>query len=80
MIFSVFAGGYYIWVEHCFARNRFYPYPLLGLLNREQRILLFVFATLLCWSSFLSLRGVYYKINGTRASNEQEQEQEQKNK
>src|SRR5579862_3281747 len=64
MYFSVFAGGYWIWIEHCFTYNNFYPYPLMGLLNRQQRALLFGFATLLCWTSFLTVRGLYSKVNG----------------
>jgi hypothetical protein len=64
MIFSVFAGSYWIWVEHCFNYNNFYPYPLMGMINREQRLLLFAFATLLCWSSFLMVRELYRKLNG----------------
>jgi len=64
MSFSVLAGGYWLWVEQCFSRNNFYPYPLMGLMNREGRFLLFGFATLLCWSSFLTLRGLYRIING----------------
>ena len=64
MSFSVLAGGYWIWVEQCFSRNNFYPYPLMGLMNRDGRFLLFGFATLLCWSSFLTLRGLYRIING----------------
>jgi len=64
MSFSVVAGGYWIWVEECFSKNNFYPYPLMGLMNREQRLMLFAFATLLCWSSFLTVRGLYRMVNG----------------
>jgi len=64
MYFSVFAGGYWMWVEHCFSYNNFYPYPLLGILNRQQRATLFSFATVLCWTSFLVVRGLYRKVNG----------------
>lgn len=64
MFFSAVGGGYWIWVERCFMHNKFYPYPLMALMTREQRILLFAFATLLCWSSFLTVRGLYRKING----------------
>jgi FAR-17a/AIG1-like protein len=64
MSFSVVAGGYWIWVEHCFTRNKFYPYPLLGLLNFQQRLFLFSFATLLCWFCFLVVRMSYRVFNG----------------
>jgi hypothetical protein len=64
MYFSIFAGGYWMWIEHCFTHNNFYPYPLMSILNQRQRTLLFTFATLLCWSSFLSVRALYRKING----------------
>jgi hypothetical protein len=64
MVFSVFAGGYWMWIEHCFTYNNFYPYPMMGMMNRQQRALLFSFATLLCWTSFLTVRGIYRKVNG----------------
>ena len=62
--FSLLAGGYWMWVEHCFLRNNFYPYPLLGILTHEQRIVLFALATLLCWMTFLIVRGLYRLFNG----------------
>jgi FAR-17a/AIG1-like protein len=64
LIFSGFAGGYWIWVEHCFTHNNFYPYPLMSLLNGQQRVLLFTFAMLLCWSSFLSIQVLFKWVNG----------------
>jgi FAR-17a/AIG1-like protein len=64
MYFSIFAGGYWMWIDHCFSHNRFYPYPLMGFLDKQQRALLFAFATLLCWSSFLSVREIYRAVNG----------------
>jgi FAR-17a/AIG1-like protein len=64
MYFSVFGFGYWMWVEHCFTHNKFYPYPLLQLLDSNQRALLFTFATLLCWSSFLTVRSLYRIVNG----------------
>jgi FAR-17a/AIG1-like protein len=64
MYFSVFAAGYWMWIEHCFSYNNFYPYPMMGLMNNQQRALLFAFATLLCWSSFLTVRLIYRTVNG----------------
>jgi hypothetical protein len=64
MFFSVVGGGYWIWVERCYTYNNFYPYPLMGLMNQGQRMLLFAFATLLCWSSFLAVRRLYKTLNG----------------
>jgi hypothetical protein len=63
-VFSMVGSGYWIWVERCFSYNNFYPYPLLDMMTREQRLLLFGFATLLCWSSFLIVRGTYHMLNG----------------
>ena len=53
-----------MWIEHCFRYNKFYPYPLLGMLNPTQRAGLFSFATLLCWSVFLAVREIYRRVNG----------------
>jgi hypothetical protein len=64
MSFSVMAGGYWIWVEQCYNYNNFYPYPLMGMMTREQRMALFAFATLLCWLSFFIVRGLYRMLNG----------------
>lgn len=64
MLFSAVGGGYWIWVERCFTYNNFYPYPLMALMNPRQRMLLFAFATLLCWSSFLTVRELYRIVNG----------------
>jgi len=75
MFFSVVGGGYWIWVEHCYTYNNFYPYPMMGLMNQEQRMLLFAFATLLCWSSFLVVRRLYMTLNG-----EIQRQREQKKK
>lgn len=63
-VFSVVGSGYWIWVERCFTHNNFYPYPMLEMMTREQRMLLFGFATLLCWSSFLIVRASYRVLNG----------------
>ena len=41
MSFSVVGAGYWIWLEHCFSYNKFYPYPLMGMMTRAQRMLLF---------------------------------------
>jgi hypothetical protein len=64
MAFSAFAGGYWMWIEHCYSFNNFYPYPMMGMMNSKQRALLFSFATLLCWSSFLTVRAIYRTVNG----------------
>jgi len=63
-VFSVVGSGYWIWVERCYSYNNFYPYPLLDIMTQEHRLLLFCFATLLCWSSFLVVRALYHILNG----------------
>jgi FAR-17a/AIG1-like protein len=76
--FALFAAGYWMWIEHCFSYNRFYPYPLMGMLNPVQRAGLFGFATLLCWSAFLTVRELYRRVNGEIMAAIQHQKEKQK--
>ncbi|KAK8925264.1 hypothetical protein H634G_05851 [Metarhizium anisopliae BRIP 53293] len=53
---TVFAFSYWYWVEICFSKNRWYPYPMFELLTTGQRVLLFTFSAGLvtAFSSLLS--------------------------
>ena len=38
---GVVAVGYWAWIELCFRRNGFYPYPLFEVLDHRGRVVLF---------------------------------------
>jgi hypothetical protein len=59
-----FAFGYWSWVEYCFGRNGWYPYPIFDILSTWQRAALFSFSALLMTSSTMALKWVYGKANG----------------
>ncbi|RKF64544.1 UPF0641 membrane protein [Golovinomyces cichoracearum] len=46
-ISSTVGASYWMFLEHCFSQNEFYPYPLLGKLNLVQRATLFFFCAIL---------------------------------
>ncbi|UNI14785.1 hypothetical protein JDV02_001381 [Purpureocillium takamizusanense] len=60
---TVFAFGYWYWVELCFSKNGWYPYPLFGLLSTAQRVLLFVTSAALVTISSGALKWVYGNVN-----------------
>lgn len=35
---GLIAFGYWFWIEHCYQKNGFYPYPIFELLNTTQRV------------------------------------------
>jgi FAR-17a/AIG1-like protein len=39
---SLIAALYYVWVERCYERNGFYPYPIFDLVGAKGRVGLFV--------------------------------------
>ncbi|KEY65586.1 hypothetical protein S7711_09246 [Stachybotrys chartarum IBT 7711] len=55
---------YWYWVELCFSKNGWYPYPLFGLLSTTQRILLFTFSAALVTASSSMLKWIYGFVNG----------------
>ncbi|KAI8961718.1 FAR-17a/AIG1-like protein [Daldinia sp. FL1419] len=59
-----FALLYWLWVEYCFSRNGWYPYPIFDQLSTWQRVLLFTFSALLMTGSTMALKWTYGKING----------------
>lgn len=61
---AVFAFAYWCWVEVCFSKNGWYPYPIFGLLNTTQRALLFALSA--CLVTLLSglLKWTHGLVNG----------------
>ncbi|KAK4188354.1 FAR-17a/AIG1-like protein [Podospora australis] len=55
---------YWGWVEYCFSRNGWYPYPIFDMLSTWQRVLLFSVSALLMTGSTLALKWLYGRING----------------
>jgi hypothetical protein len=64
---TVIAFGYWFWIEICFERNGFYPYPIFEMLGQKERVALFAGSALLMTGNTLLLRGLYRVVNrGTR--------------
>ncbi|MCJ1286610.1 hypothetical protein MMC26_005956 [Xylographa opegraphella] len=61
---GVLAFSYWWWVEHCFAHNGWYPYPLFELLSPAWRGVLFVGSALVMTGSTVCLKWVYGRVNG----------------
>ncbi|KAH7328992.1 FAR-17a/AIG1-like protein [Stachybotrys elegans] len=59
-----FAFLYWYWVELCFSKNGWYPYPLFEMLSTVQRACLFTFAAALVTLSSGMLKWVYGWVNG----------------
>ncbi|KAI1107714.1 FAR-17a/AIG1-like protein [Jackrogersella minutella] len=62
------AIGYWFWVEYCFSRNGWYPYPIFDILNTWQRALLFIFSASLMTGSTALLKWTYARVNGIEKS------------
>ncbi|KAK7970739.1 hypothetical protein PG988_009812 [Apiospora saccharicola] len=56
--------AYWFWVEYCFTRNGWYPYPIFDVLSTWQRFLLFSFSSLVMSGSTMALKWLYGKLNG----------------
>lgn len=61
---SVIAVGYWIWVEHCYSVNGFYPYPLMELLGFKERVALFGGSAVLMAAVSGLIGWVYRVVNG----------------
>ncbi|CAO1601952.1 hypothetical protein XANCAGTX0491_005590 [Xanthoria calcicola] len=61
---TVFAFGYWFWVELCYRHNGWYPYPIFEVLSTPWRVVLFCFSGLLMAGSTEMLKLVYAKLNG----------------
>jgi hypothetical protein len=55
---------YWFWIEICYSRNGFYPYPIFALLTTYQRIGLFVVSGAIMWVVGGLLRAAYAWCNG----------------
>ncbi|KAK6072520.1 integral membrane protein [Seiridium cupressi] len=58
------AFGYWYWVEYCFGKNGWYPYPIFDMLSTWQRVALFSVSALVMTGSTMVLKWVYGKANG----------------
>jgi hypothetical protein len=64
---SVIAFSYWFWIEVCYGRNGFYPYPIFAMLDTTQRVGLFAGSAALMTIITVVLREVYRVVNrGTR--------------
>jgi hypothetical protein len=67
---SVIAGVYWVWVERCYARNQFYPYPIFDEVGFEGRVALFAGSAIVMTFATVLLRWLYGIVNGNKAANE----------
>jgi len=58
------AFGYWFWIELCYNKNGFYPYPLFAMLDQTQRVGLFVGSAVVMTLSTVTLKWLYGRING----------------
>ena len=61
---TVLAFAYWYWIEICYAKNGFYPYPLFNLLRWEQRVALFAGSAIMTAGTTILLKGLYARVNG----------------
>ncbi|KAK2593902.1 hypothetical protein QQS21_008364 [Conoideocrella luteorostrata] len=61
---TLFAFAYWYWVEVCFGKNGWYPYPMFELLTTAQRALLFTFSAGMVTIFSGLLKWVYGVVNG----------------
>lgn len=55
---------YWFWIELCYSRNGFYPYPIFAILTTPQRVGLFAGSSVAMWVVGAGLRFCYRIING----------------
>ncbi|KAH6612415.1 FAR-17a/AIG1-like protein-domain-containing protein [Boeremia exigua] len=65
---GVVAGAYWVWIDMCYAKNGFYPYPLFEVLGTGQRVLLFGAAAATMWAVGGVVSAVYAWVNGYEVS------------
>lgn len=61
---AVIAFTYWFWIELCFSKNGFYPYPLFDVLNSTQRVALFGSSAVVMTGSTIMIKWLYRQING----------------
>ena len=64
---AAIAVAYYVWVEHCYAVNKFYPYPIFDEVGFEGRVGLFVGSAVVMAGTMVLLKWVYGAVNGREA-------------
>jgi FAR-17a/AIG1-like protein len=65
---TAIAFGYWFWIEMCFAKNGFYPYPIFEMLDTPQRIGLFAGSAAVFATAVAGLKGLYKAANGVHIS------------
>jgi hypothetical protein len=55
---------YWFWVEACYAKNGFYPYPIFDEAGFAGRVGLFVGSAFIMASGVGGIKGVYNIVNG----------------
>lgn len=70
---------YWFWIEVCYSRNGFYPYPIFEMLTTYQRIGLFAVSGSIMWVAGGVLRAVYAYVNGYEMPEELEKVKRAKN-
>ncbi|KAG8623777.1 hypothetical protein KVT40_008753 [Elsinoe batatas] len=61
---GIIALAYYVWVEHCYSKNGFYPYPIFDEAGFTGRIILFTGSALVMGIATGVLKGMYAAVNG----------------
>ncbi|OAA48641.1 FAR-17a/AIG1-like protein [Metarhizium rileyi] len=67
----VFAFSYWYWVEVCFSKNGWYPYPMFELLTTGQRVVLFTMSAGLVTVFSSILKWLYGVVNGNEQAREE---------
>ncbi|KAL1979547.1 hypothetical protein VTN96DRAFT_5576 [Rasamsonia emersonii] len=61
---TVFAFGYWFWIEKCYEHNGWYPYPIFELLPTPGRIGLFALSAVIMTLNTVTLKWLYGRLNG----------------
>ncbi|TKX25232.1 hypothetical protein C1H76_2465 [Elsinoe australis] len=61
---ALIALAYYYWVELCYSKNGFYPYPLFDDVGYSGRLMLFTGSAVVMGISTAALKWVYASVNG----------------
>ena len=61
---SCIALGYWFWVEACYAKNGFYPYPLFDVVGFEGRVGLFAGSAVSMGLGTVVLKALQGRVNG----------------
>ncbi|KAJ5542851.1 FAR-17a/AIG1-like protein [Penicillium sp. DV-2018c] len=62
---STIAFGYWFWIEQCFSKNGWYPYPIFEALPTEGRIALFSLSAVVMAMSTITLKWLHARLNGS---------------